>query len=317
MPVPRKAPIRLATPPPAVGRPVAADSRVPAPFLKWAGGKRSLLPRLLPLIPRSMETYYEPFLGGGAVFFALSAAGPGGAPPFRAAVLADRNEELIRCYRAVRDDVDGVLAALGRHRYDSDHYYRVRDMNVATLDDAARAARTIFLNRTGYNGLYRVNSSGQFNVPFGRYRSPRLADPPRLLLASAALARAELRVDDFSTVVAKARPNDFVYFDPPYVPVSATAKFTAYSEGRFGPPEQERLARLLRELGQGGVRALLSNSHCAATRALYRGLPTKKVEVRRAINSVASRRGPVTEILVRSFAYPLGGANRTGGVGRG
>jgi len=301
MPVPRKTPLRSAT------SRARAEGPAPAPFLKWAGGKRSLLPRLLPLVPRTMQTYYEPFLGGGALFFALSAANLAAPLPFRAAVLADRNEELIWCYRAVRDDVDGVIRALDRHRYDSDHYYRVREQNVARLGDAARAARMIFLNRTGYNGLYRVNSSGQFNVPFGRHRSPRIADPERLRLASATLERARLEVGDFASIVAGAGVADFIYFDPPYAPVSATSYFTAYSEGRFGVPEQARLAELVRELGQRGVPALLSNSYCAATRTLYRGLPSKKVEVRRAINSVASRRGPVTEILVRSFEYPLTG----------
>jgi DNA adenine methylase len=259
-----------------------SDESPLGPFLKWAGGKRALLDRILPRVPERIGTYFEPFLGGGAVFFELARQGR-----FRRAVLADRNEELIHCYRAIRSDVGAVIRALGRHRYDPDSYYRVRDSDPARLSLASRAARTIYLNKTGYNGLYRVNSAGRFNVPFGRHRvPPRLCDPERLQEVARALENVELSSEDFESAV------------------SATAYFTAYSRSGFDEQDQRRLAKALRALGDRGVPALLSNSDCAVTRRLYRGLPRQRVEVRRAINSVAERRGPVPELLVKSFPYP-------------
>jgi DNA adenine methylase len=269
-----------------------------APFLKWAGGKRSLLPFLLPLVPGRIETYFEPFLGGGALFFELAKL-----DRFRKAVLADTNDELIRCYRAIQHDVAGVIRALARHKYNQQHYYKVRDQNPALQSDSDRAARTIFLNRSGYNGLYRVNRAGEFNVPFGRYQRPRLVDVNRLQLAAGALQKARLVVADFEKVVTGAQPDDFVYFDPPYVPISRTSSFTAYAQSGFSSADQTRLAELLRRLGQAKVKAVLSNSDCPTTRDLYRGLRPMTVNVRRAINSNAARRGPVSELIVRSFAY--------------
>jgi DNA adenine methylase len=273
------------------------DSAAPAPFLKWAGGKRQLLPRILDLVPARIDTYYEPFLGGGAVFFALSARGV-----FRAAVLGDANPDLIACYQAIRDDVDGVIAALRAPRYRNrrDLYYRVRGQDPGALSAAERAARLIYLNRCGFNGLYRVNSKGQFNVPFGRYTRPKICDEPRLRAASRALAGVQLVCEDFEKVMARGRRGDFVYLDPPYVPVSRTASFTAYAKRAFGDPEQERLAKAMRELSRRKVPALLSNSDCGATRRLYQGLDFDAVWARRSINSVATARGSVGELLVRS-----------------
>ena len=271
------------------------------PFLKWAGGKRAIVPRLLELLPPVIETYYEPFLGGGALFFALVARGV----RFEKAVLADQNEELVNCYQVVRDDVKRVIAALRKHENTEHHYYRVREADPSSLGPAEQAARLIFLNRTGYNGLYRVNSKGRFNVPFGRYKKPRLDDAERLETASRALKKARIDHRDFEKTVKNAGDRDFVYFDPPYVPLSLTANFTAYGQAGFAMDEQQRLADLLRRLGRANVPALLSNSDCAATRTLYAGLDLGVVSVRRAINSVASGRGPVAEVLVRSFDYPV------------
>jgi DNA adenine methylase len=273
------------------------DSAAPAPFLKWAGGKRQLLPRILDLVPARIDTYYEPFLGGGAVFFALAARGV-----FRTAVLGDANPDLIACYAAIRDDVDGVIAVLRGPRYRNrrELYYRVRGQDPGALTPAERAARLIYLNRCGFNGLYRVNSKGQFNVPFGRYTRPKICDEPRLRAASRVLAGVRLVCEDFETVMARARRGDFVYLDPPYVPVSRTASFTAYAARSFGAAEQERLADGLRELARRKVSALLSNSDCGATRRLYHGLDIDAVWARRSINSVATARGSVGELLVRS-----------------
>jgi DNA adenine methylase len=267
---------------------------LPAPFLKWAGGKRQLLPRILDLVPARIDTYYEPFLGGGAVFFALAARGR-----FRRAVVADANSELVLCYRAIQEDVGAVIAKLRKYQNDQEAYYRARAKNLARLSPAARAARLIFLNRCGYNGLYRVNSKGQFNVPFGRYRRPMICDEVKLRAAADALRAVEISCGDFERVMSRPGPDDFVYLDPPYVPLSATSSFTAYASRDFGMAEQERLAEALRALSARGVPALLSNSDCAVTRKLYDGLDIERIRARRSINSVARRRGPVGEILVK------------------
>ena len=272
-----------------------------APFLKWAGGKRALLSKLLRYVPRDIDTYYEPFIGGGALFFALAAEV--NSRRFRQAVLADTNDELISCYQTIKKDPEGVLAALESHRAGEAYYYDVRAQDPASLSDEQRAARTIFLNRNGYNGLFRVNQSGQFNVPFGKYATVRTVKAEAVKAVSAVLRDVKLQVCDFSTCVAKATPRDFVYFDPPYVPVSPTASFTAYARGGFGEAQQQALADLLRGEGRGGIRALLSNSDCPTSRRLYEELPLTRVKVARPINSVAARRGTVSELLVRSFDY--------------
>lgn len=274
------------------------DARL-APFLKWAGGKRGLLPRLRPLIPRTIETYYEPFVGGGALFFELARV-----RRFRKAKLADRNEELIQCYAAIKRDYEQVVRALEAHRYERKAFYAVREQDPTKLTDPMRAARTIYLNQCGFNGLYRVNKSGRFNVPFGNHRNPSFVRPELLKSVAAALQNAELMVGDFEQAVDGATPADFVYFDPPYVPLSATSSFTAYARDGFDAVDQGRLANLLRRLGKSGVPALLSNSDCPVTRELYRGLRPKAVDARRAINSNAAKRGPVSELIVRSFSYP-------------
>ncbi len=275
----------------------ADQPRPPAPFLKWAGGKRQLVRRILALAPASIETYYEPFVGGGAVFFALAAE-----KRFARAVLGDANEELILCYGEIKRDVEGVIAVLKEHRYDKDYYYDLRDRDLTSMAPTERAARLIYLNRCGYNGLYRVNRAGKFNVPFGRYTNPVICDVTRLRAAHAALRRTTLVSQDFERTLRTAKKGDFVYLDPPYVPLSATASFTAYAKKPFDLAEQARLAKQLRGLGTRKVAALLSNSDCSETRALYPSY-REAVPVRRAINSVASGRGAVGELLVRSFRY--------------
>jgi DNA adenine methylase len=276
----------------------ASSRRLPAPFLKWAGGKRQLVPQLLACAPAKIDTYYEPFVGGGALFFALYAE-----RRFQRAVLADGNEDLIACYQAIKDDVEAVVAILKSEVRSEEEYYRLRGTDPATLNPAERAARIIYLNKVGFNGLYRVNSRGKFNVPFGRHLNPTICDEPRLRAASAALQNVKLVCQDFAKTVADATPRDFVYFDPPYVPLSATALFTAYARSPFGPAEQSRLAETLRSLGERKIPALLSNSDCPTTRKIYRGLRPRAVQVRRSINSVGTRRGPVGELLVKSFDF--------------
>jgi DNA adenine methylase len=287
---------------PYAGSPM--PDRVPIPFLKWVGGKRQLLPNIRRFVPDKIGTYYEPFVGGGAVFFELAGRGL-----FKRAVLADANVELVNCYQVVRDRVAPLIDRLRTYRHVLAEYYKVRDQRPVDLDEIERAARVIYLNKTGFNGLYRVNSRGLFNVPFGRYARPTICDPGRLRAASEALARAEILHLDFGELLKKFPPTteDFVYLDPPYVPVSRTSSFTSYASREFGTGEQQRLADALRALAGAGVRALLSNSDCRETRRLYKGLLIKPVEARRSVNSVAEGRGAVGEILVRSFAYPVAG----------
>jgi DNA adenine methylase len=263
----------------------------PRPFLKWAGGKGQLLAELRVRIPALRGRYFEPFLGGGALFFDLLP---------KKGVLSDVNAEIVECYATVRDRVDELVRALKKHRYDVDHYYAVRDADPAGLSPVERAARTIFLNKTGFNGLYRVNSKGKFNVPFGRYAKPLICDEANLHACSAALAKVELVTCDFEESASRAKKGDFVYFDPPYVPLSRTATFTAYARGGFGRDAQARLAGVFDRLARRGVRVLLSNSDVPEIRELYRAYRIHVVKAARSINSKGSRRGPVSEVLVSS-----------------
>jgi len=263
----------------------------PAPLLKWAGGKRQLVEVITASLPEAIDTYYEPFVGGGAIFFALAAE-----RRFRRAVLSDQNSELIETYVAVRDDVDAVLGELSLLPHSEEDYYRIRAS--APRKAARRAARMIYLNRTGYNGLYRVNRSGQFNVPFGRYVAPNICDEGRLRAVARALTGVELLVTDFDHVEDTARRGDAVYFDPPYAPVSPTARFAEYHHVPFDAAAHARLAQVFGSLCRRGVATLLSNSDVALTRDLFGAFSIRSVPARRSINSKADARGPVSEILV-------------------
>jgi DNA adenine methylase len=281
----------------AEARPLDGEgSQAPAkPFLKWAGGKGQLIEQFRPLFPPDYRRYFEPFVGSAAVFFALRP---------RRAVLTDVNRELVDCYRAVQSNVERVIAALRLHRYDEEHYYRVRDIDPARLAPAAGAARTIFLNKTGYNGLYRVNRKGRFNVPFGRYTNPGFSHPSRLenLRACARVLRGvTLEVRDFADVTRHARARDFVYFDPPYVPASSTADFTSYVPGGFALDSQRRLAEVFGDLARRGVFVMLSNSDTPTVRELYRDFRIDTVLASRSINSRSDKRGKVGEVVVRSY----------------
>ena len=276
------------------------------PFLKWAGGKTQLRQAFVPLYPAVDESmgYHEPFVGSGAVFFDVS-----NRFQFAARSLADNNGELIAAFSAVRDDVDGVIAALTRHleRHGEPHYYEVRGIlpeALAGMSLAERGARLIYLNKTCFNGLYRVNGRGIFNVPMGRYANPAILDPDLLRAASAALRGVHLQVAHFSSVLTRARRGDLVYFDPPYVPVSETSYFTSYTEGDFGEAEQQELSHVYRALDARGCHVMLSNSDSPLARKLYKGFQLVELQARRSINSKSDRRGEVGELVVLN--YPPG-----------
>jgi DNA adenine methylase len=288
----------------AVGRIQAAAAGLPRPVVKWVGGKAKLADKLVSWMPERIGTYVEPFCGGGAVFFRLAAASP---RRFDRAVLADKNEHLIALYRAVQSQVEALVEAtrkLERHHLALEpeareaHFYEVRNHEPRGDDDVGRGARLLFLNRTCYNGLWRENASGKNNVPYGRYKSPKILDVDALLAASRALRRVKLVVADFSAVTKKLRGSDFVYFDPPYVPVSKTANFTAYARDGFGPDAQARLRDLLGALGERGVGAMLSNAYTPETEELYAGFLQRRVPMPRAINSDPRGRGDVEELVV-------------------
>lgn len=269
---------------------------LPAPFLKWAGGKRQLLPELLRRTPDlSGARYHEPLLGGGALFFALKGSGRLGR---RGARLTDINPELINSYQAVRDHVEALIKLLRTHKNDEDHYYKVRAQDPRRLDPVQRAARLIYLNKTCFNGLFRENQNGVFNVPFGRYARPRFCAEETLRAARDALRGVTIEVASFEEVTQAARRGDFIYFDPPYVPLSKTASFTRYSAGGFGEAAQARLALVAAHLAGRGVNVMLSNSVAPLVRELYAGFLVEEVQATRAINSRADRRGAITELLI-------------------
>ncbi|HEU5055467.1 MAG TPA: DNA adenine methylase [Kofleriaceae bacterium] len=265
-----------------------------APIVKWAGGKSRLCDELIARSPRRYRRYLEPFLGGAALFFRL-------APRF--GVLSDCNADLINMYRCVAWNVEAVIKRLARHRADHDeaHYYRMRERwNTAgeLSADVDRAAAFIYLNKTCYNGLWRVNSRGQFNVPVGRYDEPSIFDPAAMRAASKLLQRAEIAACHFRDAAEQARAGDFVYFDPPYHPLSETANFTSYTAGSFGADDQRELADIARALVRRGCAVMVSNSDTDFIRDLYRGFRIDAVDCSRAINSKASARGPQRELII-------------------
>ena len=267
-------------------------TRIPRPFLKWVGGKTQLLQYLTEMIPESTGIYHEPFVGGGALFFELA--------PNRA-VLSDLNQELIDCYRAVRDSVEEVIEILKTHRYEKEHFYQVRAVDPWQLSLTERAARMIYLNRTGFNGLYRVNSKGEFNVPFGRYTNPTICDEPNLRACSRRLQGVELLCEPFEAVLTRAKSGDLVYFDPPYIPVSNTSNFTAYEKSGFGMDSQEHLAEIFDELAERGVFAMLSNADVPWMRSRYEEHYLRPIKAARNVNSKADKRGPVSELIVTNY----------------
>jgi len=273
-------------------------NRLAQPFLKWAGGKRQILPEIRKYIPNKFSSYYEPFIGAGALVFDLQP---------KKAIVNDINSELINVYKVIKSNVNGLIKALKRHKNDADYYYEIRELdrskNFEELSDVEKAARIIYLNKTCYNGLFRVNSQGQFNVPFGRYNNPEIVNEIVLKAVSNFLNASDIKFinTDFEESVQDAKKDSFIYFDPPYYPLSDTSAFTGYTLDGFDKEEQERLKLPCDKLDKKGCKFLLSNSAAPFILDLYKNYNIETVQVNRNINSIGSKRGKIAELLVRNY----------------
>jgi DNA adenine methylase len=282
----------------AVAARIGQQPREAAPFVKWVGGKGRLLSQLRPLLPSGVEhmRHVEPFVGGGALFFSRR---PGRA------LLTDINPTLVAAYSAIRDDVEDVIAALGRlaGRHSKETYYQVRERynQGRRVSTSKRVAMFIYLNKTCFNGLHRVNRKGQFNVPVGSYKNPRILNEDGLRAASHALKDAQLECAPFDALIEKAKPGDFVYFDPPYEPVSQSANFTSYARDGFSREDQTRLRDVYKALNRRGCNLMLSNSDVPFIRDLYSDFDIDTVAAPRAINCDATKRGKVSEVVIRNY----------------
>jgi DNA adenine methylase len=270
---------------------------VPHPFIKWVGGKRQLISQLIPFIPKAFNNYIEPFVGGGALYFYLLP---------EKSILIDNNPELINCYNVIRNNVEDLIQSLKKHKNEKEYFYQVRDLdrdinNFEKMNDIEKASRTIFLNKTCYNGLYRVNSKNQFNTPFGRYDNPTICDDENLRAVSIVLKGSKILLDDFEKVLNFAEKDDFIYFDSPYDPLSQTANFTSYTKDNFGKIEQERLNAVFIKLDKKKCKILLSNAYTDFIKELYKDYTIHTLYANRAVNSDATKRGKIKEILISNF----------------
>lgn len=266
------------------------------PIIKWAGGKRQLMFELLKNMPKSYNRYFEPFIGGGALFFELQPEN---------AYISDVNEELTNLYSVIKNNPNELIKDLKKHEVSKEYFLQIRsidrDHKYKKLNDIQRASRFIYLNRTCFNGLYRVNSQGQFNVPFGYYKNPRIIDENNLLNCAKLLQNTEIKHADFAEILNHVQKGDFVYFDPPYVPLNETSSFTSYTKDGFDIDMQFKLRDVCNELDSMGVKFLLSNSDTPLVNELYENYNIKKVFASRAINANANGRGKITEVLVRNY----------------
>ena len=266
------------------------------PIVKWVGGKRQLMFELLKNMPENYNRYFEPFIGGGALFFELQPDN---------AYISDMNEELINLYKVVRDNVEELITDLQKHDISKEYFMEIRNIDrteeYKKWSNIQKASRFIYLNRTCFNGMYRVNSKGEFNVPFGHYKNPRILDENNLINCSNLLQRTEIKHADFSEILKKVKKGDFVYFDPPYVPLSETSSFTSYTKDGFDMDMQFKLRDVCDELDSMGVKFLLSNSDTKLVNELYENYNIKKVFASRQINANADGRGKITEVLVRNY----------------
>lgn len=276
-----------------------AKNKLVAPVVKWVGGKRQLLDEITPLLPKRVTNYCEPFLGGGAVLFSIQPS---------KAIVNDLNADLITVYEVIRDDVEALIESLKKHENTSEYFYTLRDIDrdkasYQSLSKVEKASRLIYLNKTCFNGLFRVNSSGEFNSPFGHYKNPNIVNEPVLRAVSKYFNTSNITFysEDFAETLSRVHKGGFVYLDPPYDPVSDTASFTGYNKGGFDRSEQLRLKRCCDELTQRGVKFMLSNSATEFIKELYQEYDITIVKAKRAINADASKRGAIEEVLVRNY----------------
>ena len=270
-----------------------------APVLKWVGGKRQLIDTFSPLLPKKITSYCEPFVGGGALLFHLQP---------NVATINDINEELIGVYAVIKDHVDELIEELKKYRNDPEFFYSVREWDrdiekYKSLSDIEKAARILYLNKTCYNGLYRVNNAGEFNSPFGHYRNPNIVNEPVLRAVSAYFngVKVSFSALDYSKILEKVKKGTFVYLDPPYDPVSDTSNFTGYVKGGFSKEEQIRLRQCCDELDNRGIKFMLSNSATQFIMEQYGDYNITVVKAKRAVNSNGNKRGDVDEVVVRNY----------------
>jgi DNA adenine methylase len=268
-------------------------------LIKWAGGKKQLLEQFKEFFPKKIEQYFEPFVGGGSVAFFLLQ----GHPEIKKIYLSDINEELITTYNVVKNDIDSLIKLLKEYKvkHNKDFYYKIRAEDVKKLTHVQIAARFIYLNRTCFNGLYRVNSKGGFNVPIGSYKNPTICNEEDLREISKLLQKDDIKVASFDEAVREAKKGDFIYFDPPYYPLKKGKSFTKYAKGDFLEKEQERLAEVFRELDKKSCLVMLSNSDCDFIKNLYKGFNIHFVQASRMINCDASKRGKINEVVVTNY----------------
>lgn len=268
------------------------------PFLKWAGGKRQLLPEIKKYIPENINTYYEPFVGAGAVFLDFA---------FENCVINDQNLELINCYNVIKKDVSKLIEELKNYKNEKEFFVTIRqldrDDNFSKLNHIKKAARIIYLNKTCFNGLYRVNKNGYFNVPFGGYKNPTILDEDNAREIHTYLRDKNVKITnlDFEECLKDVKEGDFVYLDPPYDPVSETSSFTTYGKNGFSRDEQKRLKKVLDELSKKNVKWLLSNSATPFIKELYKDYTIIEVDAKRNINSDATKRGTIKEVLIKNY----------------
>lgn len=269
------------------------------PVVKWVGGKRQIVNQIVKYIPKRISTYYEPFLGGGAVLFELQP---------KTAIVNDINAELITLYEVIKNNVDELIDDLKKHRNEENYFYELRELDrnkeyYNLLTPIQRASRLIYLNKTCYNGLFRVNKAGQFNTPFGNYKNPNIINEYSLKAVSNYFNKAHITFTckDFNEALRGARKGSFVYLDPPYDPISDTSSFTGYNKGGFDQSEQIRLKNTCDKLNEKGIKFLLSNSATKFIKDLYKDYKIEIIQARRVINSKADKRGEIDEVLVMNY----------------
>jgi DNA adenine methylase len=277
---------------------VISKNKLAAPFLKWVGGKRQIMPEIVEHLPKNIKIYIEPFIGGGAVLFHLQP---------KKAIINDFNSELVNVYRVIKNNLEKLLVDLQKHENESDYFYQIRGVDrtdrFKEMTDIEKASRVIYLNKTCFNGLYRVNSSGEFNSPFGKYKHPNIVNEPILRAVSSYLNENDIQLQntDYEEIMKAADEDSFIYLDPPYHPVSESSNFTGYIQGGWNADDQIRLKKACDELTKRGVKFLQSNSSADLIKEQYKDYMVYTVKANRSINSDGKKRGEVEELLIKNY----------------